>query len=117
MSKKCSRVCSGVGAGRTAHAYVYLSTTWSHDDKPEHFWPETASIMIWGYHASSNPFSAGTTMSISRFATDLLNALVVNYVGPVSNHFVSLQDPLTVILNDTSDCLCALHRHSGGVSA
>ena len=70
-------------------------TTWSHDGKPEFFWPkewlpqekgmETARIMIWGYHAPSNPFSAGTTMNISRFATDLLNALLVNNVGRVSN--------------------------------
>jgi len=44
---------------------------------------ETARIMTWGYHAPSNPFSMGTTMSISRFAGDLLNALVVNDVGQI----------------------------------
>ena len=83
--------------------------TWSHDGKPENFWPkewlpkergmDTARIMIWGYDAPSNPFSAGTTMNISRFATDLLNALLVKGVGSVSNYFVSLlQDPLTIFL-------------------
>ena len=81
-------------------------TTWSHDGKPELFWPkewlpkergmETARIMIWGYHAPSNPFSAGTTMNIPRFATDLLNALLVKCVGSVSNYFVSLPDAMTV---------------------
>ena len=74
-------------------------TTWAHDGKPEHFWPkewlpkergmEKARIMVWGYHAPSNPFSAGTTMNISRFASDLLNVLVVNHAGRVSNRFVS----------------------------
>jgi hypothetical protein len=91
-------------------------TTWSHDGKPEHFWPkewlpqergmETARIMIWGYHAPSNPFSVGTTMNISRFATDLLNALVMNHAGRVSNHFISLRDPMTIIFKGTSDRLC-----------
>jgi len=44
---------------------------------------ETARIMIWGYHAPSNAFSAGTTMNISRFATDLLNALYMKNVGRI----------------------------------
>ena len=93
-------------------------TTWSHNGKPEHFWPkewlpeekgmETARIMIWGYHAPSDSFSAGTTMNIPRFATDLLNALAVNHVGRVSNYFVLLQDPMTVFLKDISGCLCVL---------
>ena len=55
---------------------------------------ETARIMIWGYHAPSNPFSAGTVMNIPRFASDLLNALLLKNVGSVSNYFVSVQDPL-----------------------
>ena len=93
-------------------------TTWSHDGKSEHFWPkewlpkergmETARIMIWGYDAPSNPFSAGTTMNISRFAIDLLNALLVNNVGSVSNYLFYLQDPMTVFLKDTCGCLCVL---------
>jgi hypothetical protein len=83
-------------------------TTWSHDGTPECFWPkewllkergmETARIMMWGYDAPSNPFSAGTTMNIPRFAADLLNALLVKCVGSVSNYFVSLLDPMTVFL-------------------
>ena len=82
----------------------FSHTTWSNDGKPELFWPkewlpkergmETARIMIWGYHAPSNPFSAGTTMNIPRFATDLLNALLLKSVGSVSNYFVSLPDAM-----------------------
>ena len=83
-------------------------TTWSYDGKPEYFWPmewlpkergmETARIMMWGYDAPSNPFSAGTTMNIPRFANGLLNALYNKSVGSVSNYFVSLQDPMTHFL-------------------
>lgn len=70
-------------------------TTWAYEGKSKCFWPkewlpkergmETARIMTWGYHAPSNPFSKGTTMNISRFASDLLNALLVNNAGRVSN--------------------------------
>lgn len=63
--------------------------------------------MIWRYHA---PFSAGTTMNISRFAADRLNALVVNHVGRVSDYiFVSLQDPLAVFFESNIQLsLCAI---------
>jgi hypothetical protein len=78
-------------------------TTWAYEGKSEYFWPkewlpkekgmETARIMTWGYHAPSNPFSAGTTMNISRFASDLLNALLVNNAGRVSDRLFQTTGP------------------------
>ena len=69
---------------------------------------ETARIMVWGYNAPMNPLGDGTTMNVSRFASNLLNELSVNDldVDKVSNLFASLQGPMTVFLKDKSGCLC-----------
>ena len=50
---------------------------------------ETARIMVWGYNAPLDPLSDGTTMNVSRIASNLLNELSVNEldVGKVSNFF------------------------------
>ena len=94
-------------------------TIWSYDDKPENFWPkewvpqergmETDRIMIWGYNAPSAPFSPGITMNVS---VDLLNVLLLNHVGQVSNLFCLPTRPImTVFFKDKFGCICVPYQH------